>query len=171
MTKGISQAILIFRSLFWIIVLPGTVTVYLPHLIVTRWSPTAFPGWGMWQLLALIPIGIGAAVLLHCIWGFAAVGRGTLSPVDPPKKLVVKGLYRYVRNPMYVGVVTILLGEALLLQSLALLEYALVGFAAFNLFVILYEEPTLRDQFGESYEHYCRHVGRWLPGKRYSEGV
>jgi protein-S-isoprenylcysteine O-methyltransferase Ste14 len=115
-------------------------------------------------------MGIGAAVLLHCIWGFAAVGRGTLSPVDPPKKLVVKGLYRYDRNPMYVGVVTILLGEALLLESLALLEYALVGFAAFNLFVILYEEPTLRHQFGESYEHYCRHVGRWLPGKRYIEG-
>jgi len=170
MTKGISQAILISKSLFWTIVLPGTVTVYLPHLIVTRWSPTAFPGWGIWQLFALIPMGIGAAVLLHCIWGFAAVGRGTLSPVDPPKKLVVKGLYRYDRNPMYVGVVTILLGEALLLESLALLEYALVGFAAFNLFVILYEVPTLRHQFGESYEHYCRHVGRWLPGKRYIEG-
>jgi protein-S-isoprenylcysteine O-methyltransferase Ste14 len=170
MTEGISQVILIFRSLFWMIVLPGTVTLYLPYLIVRRWNPTAFPGWGIWQLFALIPIGIGAAVLLHSIWGFADVGRGTLSPVDPPKKLVVKGLYRYLRNPMYVGVVTILLGEALLFHSLALLGYALVGFVAFNLFVILYEEPILRDQFGESYKHYRRHVGRWLPGKRYSEG-
>jgi len=88
--------------------------------------------------------------------------------VDPPKELVVQGLYRYVRNPMYVSVSTTLLGEALLLRSLALLLYWAIFFTAANLFVMLYEEPALRSQFGESYESYRREVGRWIPRRRRS---
>jgi len=160
---------LVLRSLFWTILLPGTVTVYIPYLIVTRWRPAVLGSWGVAQGLALIPMGVGAAILLHCIWVFARVGRGTLAPVDAPRRLVVQGLYRYVRNPMYVGVQLILLGEALLFESIAFLEYAVGWLVAVNLFVVLYEEPVLRRQFGESYERYCRAVGRWVPGKPFND--
>lgn len=115
------------------------------------------------DLIGLLLIIAGAALLAACIWEFASRGRGTLSPVDPPKELVVQGLYRYVRNPMYLSVSTMLLGEALLARSLALLGYWAVFFAAANLFVMWYEEPILRRQFGDSYERYAKHVGRWLP--------
>jgi protein-S-isoprenylcysteine O-methyltransferase Ste14 len=98
-----------------------------------------------------------------CIWEFARRGRGTLAPVDPPKTLVVQGLYRYVRNPMYVSVTTIVLGEALLTGSRALLAYWAVWFLAVNLFVIGYEEPTLHRRFGPAYERYRATVGRWVP--------
>ena len=115
------------------------------------------------DLVAILVIAAGAALLATCIWEFASRGRGTLSPVDPPKQLVVQGLYRYVRNPMYVAVSTILLGEALLARSTALLVYWGIFFAAANVFVILYEEPALRRQFGDSYVSYQQRVGRWLP--------
>jgi protein-S-isoprenylcysteine O-methyltransferase Ste14 len=102
-------------------------------------------------------------LLLTCIYEFAARGRGTLSPVDPPKELVVQGLYRYVRNPMYLSVLTIVAGEIILTRSSALLWYWLAFFVAANLFVRGYEEPYLRAQFGESYDRYRRDVGRWIP--------
>jgi len=158
---------LFLRSLFFTVLFPGTVTVILPWAIVTRWWPAEFPGWGAAQAAALVPIGLGAAVLLHSVWTFAAVGRGTLVPVDAPRRLVVVGLYRYVRNPMYVGVAAILLGEALMFRSRALLGYTAVWFAVVNLFILLYEEPHLGRRFGDSYARYRRAVGRWLPGRRY----
>ena len=105
----------------------------------------------------------GAAVLLRCIWEFMVTGRGTLAPVDPPTQLVVRGLYRYVRNPMYLGAFTMLLGEAALFKSLALLEYAVAWFIIINLIVLFREEPVLRRRFGESYDRYVRSVHRWLP--------
>jgi protein-S-isoprenylcysteine O-methyltransferase Ste14 len=154
---------LALRSIFFALLLPGTMTVLIPHFIVSRGQPGQWGHWTPWQFLGLLPIGVGAGVLFRCIWDFAVAGRGTLAPVDPPKDLVVRGLYRYVRNPMYVGVLTILLGEALLFRSLALLCYAGIFFTVTHLFVVLYEEPTLRRQFGESYETYCRRVHRWFP--------
>jgi protein-S-isoprenylcysteine O-methyltransferase Ste14 len=105
----------------------------------------------------------GAALLVACIVEFARSGRGTLSPVDPPTHLVVRGLYRYVRNPMYLSVTAILLGEVMLTRSGALALYWLIWFVVVNAFVIGYEEPTLRVQFGESYDEYVRTVGRWIP--------
>jgi protein-S-isoprenylcysteine O-methyltransferase Ste14 len=153
---------LALRSLLWTILLPGVVAGYIP------WR---FYGLSQLQpnlrrpldLLGLLLIMVGAVLLGACIVEFATRGRGTLSPVDPPKELVVQGLYRYVRNPMYVSVSTIVLGEALLARSLALLFYWAIFFTAANLFVLLYEEPALRRQFGESYERYTEQVGRWLP--------
>jgi len=109
---------------------------------------------------------LGAALLAACIVEFARSGRGTLSPVDPPRHLVVRGLYKYVRNPMYLSVTTIILGEALLTSSSALAVYWLVWFSCANLFVIGYEEPTLRRRFGASYDQYTRRVGRWIPTLR-----
>jgi protein-S-isoprenylcysteine O-methyltransferase Ste14 len=113
--------------------------------------------------LALAPCGLGAAILLKCAWDFAVVGLGTPAPIDPPKSLVVSGLYRFVRNPMYVGVALVLFSEALLFSSPRLLDYALLVGTGFFLFVIAYEEPTLRKKFGASYQTYCRAVPRWIP--------
>ena len=156
---------LALRSLLWTALLPGLFAGYMPlrffglaRVHVSLTNPV--------QLLALLAIGVGAALLVTCIWEFASSGRGTLSPVDPPRELVVRGLYRYVRNPMYVSVTMIVMGEVLLTRSRPLLVYWAIWFAAVNLFVIGYEEPTLRRRFGESYERYTRDVGRWLPRRR-----
>jgi len=112
-------------------------------------------------------IALGASLLGACIWEFARRGRGTLSPVDPPTELVVRGLYRYVRNPMYLSVTAIVLGEVLLTRSRGLLAYWAIWFAAVNVFVMAYEEPTLRDQFGGSYDQYTKAVWRWIPSNRW----
>lgn len=101
-----------------------------------------------------------------CAWDFAFAGRGTPAPFDPPKILVARGLYRFVRNPMYVSILMVLLGESLLLKSLLLLRYAAIWLVIVHVFVLLYEEPTLRRKFGASYEQYCKDVGRWIPRPR-----
>ncbi len=103
------------------------------------------------QAAGVICVAAGAALLGACIWEFARSGRGTLSPVDPPRELVARGLYRYVRNPMYLAVTMIILGEALWARSMALVGYWATFFVAANLFVIGYEEPNLRRRFGASY--------------------
>jgi protein-S-isoprenylcysteine O-methyltransferase Ste14 len=154
---------LLFRNIFFTVLIPGTVTVVVPHLIVSGQHGTGgMPGHPI-SWLGLLPVAGGAAVLFRCIWDFAVTGRGTLAPVDPPTQLVVRGLYRYVRNPMYLGVLCILLGEAWMLASAALVVYAAAVFCAVHLFVVLYEERALRRKFGESYEQYMRTVHRWWP--------
>ncbi len=163
--------LLFLKNLFWTLLVPGIVTACIPYLIVFQWRPTELENWGIPQYMSLIPIAMGMMILFHCIWSFARVGRGTLSPFDAPKRLVVQGLYQYVRNPMYLGVLLILLGEALLFESIALFEYTIGWFIIVNLFIILYEEPALRRQFGESYDVYCHAVHRWLPGKRFDPEV
>jgi protein-S-isoprenylcysteine O-methyltransferase Ste14 len=156
------SAWLAIRSVMWALILPGVIAGYIPwrYFGVSRITadPLRPP-----HAAGLLCIGLGAALLAACIVEFARRGRGTLSPLDPPRTLVVRGLYRYVRNPMYVAVTTILLGEALLLQSRALVVYWAVFFACVNLFVIGYEEPALRARFGESYDEYRRQVRRWIP--------
>lgn len=111
-------------------------------------------------MLGLSTIAAGTALLATCIFEFARNGKGTLSPVDAPRELVVRGLYRYVRNPMYLSVSTIILGELLLVRSGALLAYWLIWFVLVNLFVMGYEEPTLSRRFGTSYERYLQQIGR-----------
>jgi protein-S-isoprenylcysteine O-methyltransferase Ste14 len=100
-------------------------------------------------------------VLLTCVWAFLASGQGTLAPIDPPKQLVVIGLYRFTRNPMYNGVLAILLGEAWLFHSLAVVEYAAGFLVAAHIFVVLYEERALSSRFGESFREYRSAVPRW----------
>jgi protein-S-isoprenylcysteine O-methyltransferase Ste14 len=121
------------------------------------------------HFIGVVCISLGIALVAACIWQFARSGRGTLAPVDAPRKLVVQGLYQYVRNPMYLSVAMIGAGELLLAQSRALLVYWVLWFIVVNLFVIGYEEPTLRQRFGPSYERYTREVGRWLPRFRSSQ--
>jgi protein-S-isoprenylcysteine O-methyltransferase Ste14 len=154
---------LTLRSLFFTIVVPGTVAVLIPYLIVSRGSDSVAGPWTPLHLLSLVTMVVGAAILVRCIWDFAAKGRGTLAPIDPPKQLVVQGLYRYVRNPMYLGVLLLLLGQSAFFQSVALVQYTVAWFIVVNLFVVLYEEPSLRRRFGDSYERYFRSVHRWLP--------
>lgn len=154
-----------FRSLMWTALLPGFIAGHVPwryfglSQIDIVWTNPR-------QQLGLICIVVGSGLLAACIWEFARWGRGTLAPVDPPRALVVRGLYRHVRNPMYLSVTTILLGEVLLAASLYLLAYWTGWFIAVNVFVRVYEEPTLRRQYAASYEAYTRSVGRWLPRRR-----
>lgn len=157
-----AAAWLAVRSLIWTILLPGMMAGYLPwrffglrnaHLELR--NPV--------DLLGLLVIAVGVALLGACILEFGRSGGGTLSPLDSPKELVVQGLYRYVRNPMYLSVATILIGECLLVRSSQLSVYAAAWFVGVNLFVIGYEEPTLHREFGDSYKRYVRRVGRWIP--------
>jgi protein-S-isoprenylcysteine O-methyltransferase Ste14 len=106
---------------------------------------------------------VGGIILLWSFWNFLREGRGTPAPIDPPKELVAVGFYRYIRNPMYVAVLTLILGHFLWFEYLNLLLYAMFVFLAFHMFVIFYEEPTLRRNFGAAYEEYCRRVPRWFP--------
>lgn len=151
----------LFKTLLFTLVAPASVTIYLPYwLLSARNVP---PQLGPVRYVGLLPILVGMCINCWCAWDFALTGRGTPAPFDPPKELVVRGLYRRVRNPMYVGVMSILLGEALLFAARTLLWYAAVVFVGFNLFVLLYEEPTLRHKFGAAYQSYCAAVPRWLP--------
>jgi protein-S-isoprenylcysteine O-methyltransferase Ste14 len=154
---------LALRSLVWTIALPGTVAGFIPWLYFGIDRMRIVPS-DPAHLAGLALIAVGAALLGACILEFARSGKGTLSPADPPRHLVVRGLYRYVRNPMYLAVSTIVLGEALWARSMPLVWYWLVFFTCCNLFVIGYEEPYLRSRFGPEYEAYTRSVARWIPG-------
>lgn len=152
-----------FRSILFTFVLPGTVAVYLPHAILPDATLDAARAW---RYLGLLPLLAGVAIYVWCVADFATAGRGTPAPIDPPKDLVSRGLYRYTRNPMYVGVLAVIVGQAWLFASAPLALYALAVFTGFHLFVLGYEEPTLRKSFGTAYERYCAHVPRWLPRPR-----
>lgn len=118
-----------------------------------------------WRWIAAVPSVLGFAVAMRCVWDFGRTGHGTPAPVAPPKRLVVVGFYRYVRNPMYVGFLTGWAGLYLVFGKWNPLAIAVAGLVVLgvHLFVIGYEEPTLRKMFGAEYEEYCRNVGRWIP--------
>ena len=157
-----TQTLLAARSLLWVILMPGIVAGYVPWRYFGV-GHALRDGIGAAEIVGLACVTAGIALLAVCVWEFATSGRGTLSPVDPPTRLVIRGLYRYVRNPMYVAVSTILLGEAIVARSIDLVIYWAVFFLLANLFVIGYEEPYLRRRFGASYEEYTASVGRWIP--------
>jgi len=150
---------LLLKNLLFTFLIPGTVAVYVPVFVL---APTAADG--LWTGLSSVLLTTGAATYAWCVWDFASFGRGTPLPLDAPRKLVVRGLYRYTRNPMYVGVLTFIVGWAVRYRSASLFAYAAVVAIAFELFVILYEEPHLRLVFGHEYDAYCAAVNRWLPG-------
>jgi protein-S-isoprenylcysteine O-methyltransferase Ste14 len=154
---------LFLRNLIFTILQPGVVTVLIPYLILRWFGITLVPE--QWTLPNFVGLGltiVGAAVLLRCVLRFATEGKGTISPLDPTQRLVVHGLYRYSRNPMYVGAMLLLLGEAVFWQSLVLAGYAVFVFIGFNLFIVLHEEPRLKRDFGAEYELYFQNVRRWL---------
>jgi protein-S-isoprenylcysteine O-methyltransferase Ste14 len=150
---------LVLRSLLFTLAVPGLGGVYVPWLILTHEGELPRPvAW-----YAVVVMAAGTVLYFSCIWFFGAVGRGTPGPWDSPRQVVTVGPYRWVRNPIYIGALLIVSGEAWLFLSVDLLIYAAALAVAFHLFVVGYEEPRLRARFGESYETYCRTVRRWLP--------
>ncbi len=143
--------------------------VTLTAFVALPWSILLFSGGfldfqiGPYRFLGLLPLGLGAAVALWTVLSFALVGNGTPAPFDPPKKLVITGPYRYVRNPMYLGAVSVVIGEGLLLQSAVVFFLAVLMWIFFHVLVVRYEEPDLRNRFGQEYQKYLNDVPRWLP--------
>lgn len=148
------------KSLLFLIAAPGMVAGYIP-LALLRKGPQVETG--LFAYLAFPLWIIGGVILLWSFWNFLIEGRGTPAPLDPPKELVAVGFYRYVRNPMYVGVLVILIGHFLWSQNVWLIVYTVVAFLIVHLFVTLYEEPTLKRKFGAGYEEYLKKVPRWIP--------
>jgi len=141
----------------------GLFLIFLPGRILSSTGIVQPPALGGWQVAGILVGAAGGAIAVMCILTFVFAGRGTPAPFDPPRRLVADGPYRIVRNPMYVGAGLALGGAALFYQSARLLGYAGLFLLVTHLFVVLYEEPTLRRTFAEDYEAYCRQVGRWWP--------
>jgi protein-S-isoprenylcysteine O-methyltransferase Ste14 len=150
----------LLKTLLFTILVPGSVAVGIPYWLLGGFSA---PGRGPLTWSGLLCLIGGASVYFRCAWEFAVRGLGTPAPIAPTKFLVVSGLHRYVRNPMYIGVALVILGEAVLFRSLHLAEYAALMLLIAHTFVVFYEEPTLRRQFGAPYEEYRRTVPRWIP--------
>jgi protein-S-isoprenylcysteine O-methyltransferase Ste14 len=141
----------------------GLVLVFLPARLLLWSGARAAAGIGLGQAAGMAAAALGGALALWCIFTFVFLGRGTPAPFDPPRRLVVRGPYRFVRNPMYLGAGAALAGAALFYRSAALAAYAAAFLLALHAFVVGYEEPTLRSAFGADYERYCREVRRWRP--------
>ncbi len=154
---------LFVKNVLFTVIVPGTVAGYVPYYY-TRDIAAASGGI---DIVAPALFALGGIVYGWCVWDFAVFGRGTPAPIDAPKRLVIRGLYRYTRNPMYVSVVTVILGWCVLYQTRAVLSYALIVATFFHIFVLVYEEPHLRRVFGDEYIAYCSRVGRWLPKLRF----
>ena len=150
------------RTGLFALLVPGTELVLLPLVVVyfdlgpqLEFGPARYSG--------LVPLLVGLVVIVRCFADFVRRGRGTPAIYEPPRELVVAGLYRYVRNPQYVGVVLVIVGEALLTGMVVLFGYAALMAIGYHLFVRYYEEPTLGRLFGEPYARYREEVPRWLP--------
>lgn len=153
---------LFIRNLLFTLLQPGMVAGVVPMWLASEELPGVHPGLNLSFVVGALTFLIGLILLITCIISFARYGKGTLSPADPTRHLVANGLYRYSRNPMYVGVMLMLIGETITLTSQTLLVYSATLFLIFNLYVIFFEEPRLRKDFGEEYTTYCREVGRWF---------
>ena len=157
-----STAWLFTKASLFTLLVPGTVVVLVPYLLLADASLGAIDFLGM-GLLGLLPLVLGAALYLRCAYDFVWSGRGTPLPIDPPVQLVISGPYRFSRNPMYIGILAILAGEALLYHDLRLLFLLFAMAVLFNIVILGYEERALGRQFGEAYAHYCETVPRWIP--------
>jgi protein-S-isoprenylcysteine O-methyltransferase Ste14 len=150
----------LFKTAIFTLFVPGMVGVAIPFKIRQATSP---PDVVFFPELAYFFFFAGALIYLWCAWDFSVKGMGTPAPIGAPKKLVVNGLYRLVRNPMYIGVFCLILSEVAISGSLQVLLYLVAVAVCVNLFVLFYEEPHLGEVFGEQYLDYCRRVPRWIP--------
>jgi len=147
------------------VVLGGpTIVAGLVPWLITRWHAEEQPL--ALRILGGVALAIGAALVLETTARFALQGRGTPAPWAPPERFVERGSYRFVRSPMYLGVLALIVGQALLLGREILFAWAVAAWLIFQLFLVLHEEPELRRRFGAHYEGYSRRVGRWLPRLR-----
>ena len=149
------SASLALRVIVFTLVAPFVVAIVVPGILLDGAPPVAAQG--------LLVSVIGVGIYLWTAWSFAHTGRGTPAPLDPPKTVVAVGPYRWVRNPMYIGVLLTILGQAIAYGSLTLVVYAVVVWLVVHAFVVLYEEPDLSQRFEDSYEAYRRAVPRWIP--------
>jgi protein-S-isoprenylcysteine O-methyltransferase Ste14 len=150
----------VYKSLLYLVFEAGVFAIYIPLTLLRTGHRIQT---GIVSFLAIPLWLLGSLIVLWCFWNFTFQGHGTPVPMDPPKELVVTGLYRYTRNPIYVGVLSIFLGHFLWFGYWRLLIYAVLAFIGVHLFVIVYEEPTLRRKFGAAYEDYLQRVPRWIP--------
>jgi protein-S-isoprenylcysteine O-methyltransferase Ste14 len=152
-----------FKTLVFTILMPGMVGGLFPWLLAhgaQESTPAVSP---VWMVVGLFPLALGVALYLWCAGAFTFIGKGTPAPIDAPTALVVQGPYRWVRNPMYVAVLSVILGQALVFRSPLLVGYALLFWVVVHAFVVVVEEPSLREQFGGRYDEYLRRVPRWIP--------
>ena len=149
------------RAVLAFLALPGVVAFLVPLFLI---APDESGVFNLWR--GFVPLTLGVVGLLWCVREFYVAGRGTLAPWSPPQALVVSGLYRFSRNPMYVAVTALVVGQGLLFARIGILLYGAVLWLCFHIFVIAYEEPTLRRTFGASFERYLANVPRWVPRLR-----
>ena len=152
-----------FRAITYATLFIAFVLIYLPARFLSRSGITRPAIMDAPQIAGILIGTAGAVIALWCVITFAWIGKGTPAPFDPPRRLVVRWPYRFVRNPMYIGAAIALAGAALFYESVTLLAYVCGFLLAAHLFVVLYEEPTLQRTFGPEYDEYRRHVRRWLP--------
>jgi protein-S-isoprenylcysteine O-methyltransferase Ste14 len=156
----------LIRAITYATLFIGFLLVFLPARVLSMSGIAQPASFGAAQTGGLVVAASGACLALWCIFTFLVVGRGTPAPFDPPRRLVVVGPYGCVRNPMYIGAALALSGAALFYESWELLAYAGAFLLVTHLFVVAYEEPTLRDTFGPPYLQYCGRVRRWWPGRQ-----
>ena len=154
---------IVLKTILFIVAVPGSTIILVPYYLLSSGYELFSPNLGVLRFIGVLPFLIGATIALWCIWDFMFTGLGTPAPIDPPKKLVKKGTYRFVRNPIYVGATLILIGEILLFESTVLFLYAIFVVLVFHLFVTCHEEPVLKRKFGDSYTDYFNSVPRWIP--------
>ena len=151
------------RAATYSVLFIGFLLIFLPGQILSSTGVVQPAAIGVWQIAGVLLAVSGAALALMCILTFVFVGRGTPAPFDPPRRLVIRGPYRLVRNPMYLSAGLALAGAGIFYESIPLLGYAALFLVITHVFVVLYEEPTLRRTFDTDYGAYCRRVGRWWP--------
>ncbi len=161
-----SSLFVLARALTYTTFFVGFLLVFLPAGILRRSGIVSPDTIGAWQVAGMLAAVAGTALALWCILTFVLIGRGTPAPFDPPRRLVDRGPYGFVRNPMYIGATAAVLGASIYYQSPGLLAYAVAFLLAMQALVIGYEEPTLRRMFGQDYDRYCKSVGRWWPRLR-----
>jgi protein-S-isoprenylcysteine O-methyltransferase Ste14 len=153
----------LFKTAVFTLLVPGSVGVLFPRWVLLDTGENYALPTGAWRWIGFFPLIAGGCFYFKCAWEFAVTGLGTPAPIDMPRRLVVKGLYRFVRNPMYVGVAWFVAGQAIMFGSMPVGIYIACVWLCSHFFVVFYEEPTLRRKFGAEYEEYCRRVPRWLP--------
>jgi protein-S-isoprenylcysteine O-methyltransferase Ste14 len=153
----------IIGTILFVAFVPGTVVGLVPYWLTGWRLAPPWLGTPLTRWLGVVLIVVGLPLFVDFVVRFVREGLGTPAPIAPTRNLVVGGPYRFTRNPGYVAVIAMLVGQALLFAEPGLLVYAAAVAAGFHLFVLLYEEPTLRRSFGAEYEAYCRRVPRWVP--------
>jgi protein-S-isoprenylcysteine O-methyltransferase Ste14 len=154
---------LFLKNLVLFVFLVASVLVVVPLVLVWLSGGLLAFSIGGLRFLGFVLIGVGAFFMLNMFFYFASVGKGTPAPFDPPKKLVTGGLFCFVRNPGYIGGVFIIVGEGVFLEAAVIFGYAVFMWIMFHLYVVFFEEPSLKEKFGKDYEKYLETVPRWIP--------